>query len=115
MSRARRERRLRAEERWPLLANLMTAHFNEDYAILFGSLDGSFAAATRDGSLEYRRAVVKEWRDWNATEGPVSDIRPFLKDGFSVALFFRSSIEARNFMNRLYDELLIGVKAATQY
>src|SRR5687768_14700917 len=111
MSRRRRERRLLAEKHWPLLANLMVCHSNQDYDILHGSLEGAISAATRDGSLEHRRAVLKEWRDWNATEGAVDDIRPFLDDGFSVDLLFKSALEARNFMNHIYDELLASVKA----
>ena len=103
-----------AEERWPLLANLMGCHFNQDYEILFGSLGGAFAAAARDGSLEHRRAILTEWRDWNASAGAVDDIRPFLEDGFAVDLFFKAPIDARHFMNRVYDELLSGVKADTQ-
>jgi hypothetical protein len=115
MSKARRERRLRAEERWPLLANLRLVHFNQDYAIMYGSLDGALATAVSAGSLEHRRAVLKEWRDWNATEGSVDDIRPLLDDGFSVDLFFKTALDARDFMNRVYEELLVGVKAETQH
>lgn len=115
MSRKRRERRLLAEERWPLLANLMGCHFNQDYDILHGSLEGALSAAAQGGSLEHRRAVLKEWRDWNATEGAVDDIRPFLDDGFSVDLLFKSALDARTFMNRIYDELLASVKAETAH
>ena len=81
--------RLLAEERWPLLANLMGCHFNQDYDIMYGSLEGELAAAASDGPLEHRRSALKEWRDWNATEGAVDDIRPFLDDGFCVDLFLR--------------------------
>jgi hypothetical protein len=102
-----------AEERWPLLANLMACHFNEDFDILYGSLEGALAAAARDGSLAHRQAILKEWRDWNAAEGTAHDIRPFLEDGFAVDLLFETTIDARNFMNRLYDELISGVRAET--
>jgi hypothetical protein len=101
-------------ERWPLLADLMVVHFNQDYDIMYGSLDGALAAAADAGPLEHRRAVLKEWRDWNASEGSVDDIRPLLGDGFFVDLFFKTALDARNFMNRVYDELLRGVKAETQ-
>jgi len=87
----------------------MACHFNQD-----GSLEGAFAAAARDGSLEHRRAILKEWRDWNASAGAVDDIRPLLEDGFAVDLCFKEAIGARNFMNRVYDELLVRVKAETQ-
>ena len=111
MSRRRLERRRIAEERWPLLANLMACHFNEDFNILYGSLDGAMAAAAGDGSVEHRRAILKEWRDWNDSEGSAVDIRPFLEDGFGVHLLFKTALDARNFMNRVYDDLLSGVRA----
>jgi hypothetical protein len=114
MSRQRLERRRAAEQRWPLLANLMACHFNEDFDVLYGSLEGALAAAAGDGPLEHRRAILKEWRDWNSTAGAVLDIRPLLKDAFAVAVRFRKPIDARNFMNRVYDELIGGVRAETR-
>jgi len=113
MGRRRQEKRKFAEERWPLLSNLMICYFNQDFDILYGSLDGAVAAAARHGSLDHRRAVIKEWRDWNVTEGTVDDIRPYLIDGFSIDVLFKRSIDARNFMNRLYDGLIEGVRAET--
>lgn len=114
MSKRRLEQRRLAEERWPLLASLLACHFNQDYKILYGSLDGAFAAAVCNGPLEHRRAVMKEWRDWNATVGAVHDVRSLLDDGFGVDLFIKEAIDARNFMNQIYDGLLAGVKAQTQ-
>jgi hypothetical protein len=92
----------------------MACHFNQDFQLLYGSLEGAITAASRDGSLEHRRAILKEWRDWNATEGAADDIRPFLDDAFSVDLLFKSSTDARNLMNLVYDGLLSGVKAETR-
>ena len=97
-----------------MLTNLMACHFNEDFNILHGSLDRALAAAARDGPLEHRRAILKEWRNWNSTEGAVDDIRPLLEDGFAVALLFKQPIDARNFMNRVYDELICGVRVETR-
>jgi hypothetical protein len=115
MGRRRRlERRRLAQERWPLLTNAMTCHFNQDYDLLYGSIDGALTAAGRAGSLEHRRSILKEWRDWNATEGATDDIRPLLDDGFGVDLLFKTPTDARDFMNRVYDELLSGVKAETR-
>ena len=110
----RLERRQVAEKRWPLLTNAMTCHFNQDYAIIYGSLDGAMAAVARDGSLEHRRAILREWRDWNATEGAIVDIRPLLYDGFGVDLLFKTPAVARHFMDRVYDELVSSVKAETR-
>jgi hypothetical protein len=92
---------------------MLGCYFNEDFDVVHGSLAGALAASATDGSLEYRRAVLNEWRDWNGSEGAVDDIRPLLSDGFSVHLHFETALDARNFMNRFYDELLVGVKAET--
>lgn len=92
----------------------MVCYFNQNFDILYGSLEGAVAAATRDGSLDHRRAVLKEWRDWNSSDGAVDDIRPSLYDGFSVHVLFKQPIDARNLMNRVYDGLIEGVRAETR-
>lgn len=102
-----------AEQRWPLLQNLMACHFNQDFDILFGSLEGAITAATTGGSVEHRKAIIQEWRDWNVSEGAKDDIRPFLHAGFGVAVLLRKPIDGRNFMNRVYDELVAEVRAET--
>lgn len=79
---------------------------------MYGSFEGALERAVTDGPLEHRRAILTEWRDWKATEGEAEDIRPLL-DAFGVDVFFRTPEDAKNFMNRIYDELLGGVKAET--
>lgn len=115
MGRRKQERRKAAEQRWPLLSNLMACYFNQDFDILYGSLDGAIAAAARDGSLYHRRAVLKEWRDWNLSEGTADDIRPILDDSFSIDIWFKRPIDARNLMNQIYDRLIEGVRAETRH
>ncbi len=115
MARKKQERRKFHEERWPLLWNLMCCYFNEDFAQLYGSLDGAITAAVRDGSQDHRRALLKEWRDWNFLEGPVRDIRPSLHDGFGIAVRFEGPMEARYLMNRIYDGLMETVRAETHH
>jgi len=92
---------------------LLACYFNEDYDLLYGSVEGAIVAAAQDGNLEYRRAILKEWRDWNSATGTEDNIGPLLRDAFSVAVRFRKPIEARNFMNRLYDVLIEAVRAET--
>ncbi len=103
-----------AEERWPLLQNLMACHFNQDFDILFGSLEGAITAATTEGSVDHRKGIIREWRDWNASEGVKDDIRPFLRAGFGVAVLLRRPVDGRDFMNRIYDELVAGVRGETE-
>lgn len=86
---------------------MFASHFDLDD----GSLANAFEAASGDGPLEHRRALLSEWRDWNSTAGAVRDIRPFLEDGFSVGIRFDEPLDARNFMNRVYDSLSERVRA----
>ena len=106
------ERSELVQQRWPRLFQLMACHFNQDFDIMYGSLEGALATAVADGPLEHRRAILKEWRDWMATEGEAEDMRPLL-DAFGVDVFFKTPEDARNFINHVYDELLAGVKAET--
>lgn len=108
------ERREMAEARWPMLANLLACHFNQDFDILYGSLDGAFAALAGAGSLAHRRAMLKEWRDWNAALADCDDLRRLLHDGFGVDLWFRKPVDARQFMDRVYETLLASVVAETR-
>lgn len=96
-----------------MLHNLMAVHFHEDFDIVYGSLEGAINDATSSGPLEHRKAVIQEWRDWNISEGVKDDIRPFLHHGFGVAVLLRKPIDGRNFMNRIYDGLIAGVRAET--
>jgi len=93
----------------------MACYFNQGFDILYGSFNGAITAAVRDGSLDHRRAVLREWRDWNLSEGGADDIRPSLDDSFSIDIWFKRPIDARNFMNRIYDGLIEGVRAETQH
>lgn len=111
MDRRSREKLALAVERWPKLRNMLVCYFNQDFEILYGSLDGALSAAVRDGDLAYRRSILKEWRDWNESEGALEDIRPLLNVGFSVGVRFQKPIEARDFMNRIHDALIEAVRA----
>lgn len=103
-----------AEEHWPLLGNLLASYFSQDFQIIDGSLGHAIEIATHDGSIDDRRAVIDEWLNWNSSEGAVDDIRPFLEDGFGVEVFFETELEARKFMNRIYDGLKSGLRVATR-
>ncbi len=114
MSRRNRERAKVASERWPNLSNLVGCYLNEDYDVLYGGLTGALAAAARDGSLASRQQVLKEWRDWNSSEGAAFDPRPFLRDGFGVRVRLEEPTDGRRLMNRLYDAIIVQVRAETE-
>lgn len=114
MKKETQQQRELAEQRWPLLSNLMGCYFNEDFYLLYGSLDGAVAASAKDGSLDYRRAVLKEWRDWNLSVGATSDLRPELTKHFSVAVRFRKPTDARHLMDSIHDSLIEGIRDETR-
>ncbi|PZU45349.1 MAG: hypothetical protein DI568_13955 [Sphingomonas sp.] len=91
----------------------MACHFNQDYDVIYGSLEKAIVATTKSGPLEYRRSLLKEWRDWNMSEGAVEDIRLALDDSFAIDIYFSRPIDAKNFMNRIYDVLIESVRAET--
>mgnify|MGYP006886190877 FL=1 len=113
MTTRKREQRELAQRRWPLLSNLIGCYFNEDFDILYGSLGGAVAAAAQDGALDHRRAILKEWRDWNSSVGAASDLRPELKKCFSIAVRFSKPEEARHLMDDIYDSLMEGIRGET--
>jgi hypothetical protein len=111
MSRASLERRRCAKERWPELSNLLGSYFSQDFEVIDGSLTGAIDTAVRDGTPELRQVILEEWRNWQMSEGTVDDIRPFLSDGFGVEVYFATPMDARTFMNRIYDGLKTGIRS----
>jgi hypothetical protein len=114
VSRPRRQLRLEARERWPLLSNFFGCYLHEDYRIFHGSPEAAVDAAVAEHSLEQRQAILKEWRDWNARRGWQEDVHRFMWDGFAVYYTFDSAPEARQFMNMVYEKLITSVRAETE-
>ena len=110
MTTRKEERRAIAEERWPLLSRVLSGYFHQDYAEVHGSVDGALAQAISDASLAHKQTLLKQWWNWNQTEGATDDIRRLLNDGFGIALHFKKPIDARNFMNGIYDGFIRSVR-----
>ncbi|MGW8202038.1 hypothetical protein ACWGM0_05745 [Sphingomonas bisphenolicum] len=92
----------------------MACYFNEDFDLLYGSLDGAVAASAKDGSLDHRRAILKEWRDWNSSVGAATDLQPELKRCFPIAVRFRNPTDARHLMDGIHDRLIEGIRDETK-
>ena len=105
-----RRMRDRASEHWPTLSRILGGYFHQDYAVVDGSVEGALAKAITDAPLGHKQMLLKEWWDWNQSEGRVYDIRRWLGDGFGVDLHFGKPIDARNFMNRIYDGFIQSVR-----
>ncbi|HEX8486737.1 contact-dependent growth inhibition system immunity protein [Sphingomonas sp.] len=112
MSRRGYEARKLVEERWPNLSNLIGCYFNQDFDLLYGSLEGAFESAVRDGTLAYRQSVLREWRDLQLVEGTGTDLRASLAV-LGADVLFKKAKDARSFMNLFYDKLIEQVRAET--
>ena len=113
MSRKTREIRLESEERWPTLRQVLCCNFDEDWDRLYGSPAGAVDAAIADYPLPVRQQALKEWRDWNADKGAQYDPRDAVNDGLGVNVLFNKPEEARQFMNLVYDKLIVSVRSET--
>lgn len=105
-----RERRAVAQERWPLLSQVLGGYFHQDYDVVDGSVEGALAKAMGDTTLDQKQMLLREWWNWNQAEGATDDIRRFLDHGFGIALHFETPVDARNFMNGIYDSFIRSVR-----
>ena len=110
MSRRRRELKQEAEDRWPNLYQFIGCYLHEDWPEMYGTPTQAISAAVSEFPLELRQQVLREWRNWNATVGAVDDIRSLLDNGLGACVYFETPLEARNFMNSVYDRLIESVR-----
>lgn len=113
MSRKTRELRLEAEERWPTLLQFLAGYCHEDWDIFHGTPEGAVDAAITDYPLADRQQVLREWRDWNSTQGVEYDPRDAVNDGLGVNVLFKEPEAARKFMNTVYDKVIVSVRNET--
>jgi hypothetical protein len=110
MSRKSRERWLEAEEWWPALQQFLSCYLHQDWPDDHGSPEKAIDAAICENPLDFRQAVAREWCDWNATRGGQYDPRAEINDGFGVEVAFENPDEARQFMNSVYDKLVVSIR-----
>ena len=113
MSRRSRELRLEANERWPNLCQFLGGHLHQDWPIHSGSPEKAVEHALAEWDLAGRRSVLVEWRDWNQIRGCRPDVTTSMNDELGVDVFFETDLEARQFMNMVYDKLITSVRAET--
>jgi hypothetical protein len=111
VSRKSRERRLEAEERWPTLSRFLGSYLHEDWPIHSGTPEKAVDEAVSVADFELRRRLLKEWRDWNNVRGCQSDIAVSINDGLGVNVYFEDEVDARSFMNSVYEKLIVAVRA----
>lgn len=110
MGRATRQRRIDAQERWPDLYQFLAGYLHQDWPEESGTPEAAVAIAIADHDLGQRQSVVRQWCDWNASEGSMFDPRAAVNDGLGVELAFAEPIEARAFMNEVYDMLIVSIR-----
>ena len=99
-----------AQERWPDLYQFLAIYPHQDWPAKSGAREAAIAAVIADYDLGQRQSVVRQWCDWNAHEGSRFDPRAAVNDGFGVELSFAEPVEARIFMNEVYDMLIMSIR-----
>jgi hypothetical protein len=61
--------------------------------------------------LESLQAAAREWWDWNSTRAWNPDGLDILFDSVGIDLDFAEELDARQFMNAVYDRLIVSVRA----
>jgi hypothetical protein len=112
VSRGSRQRRLEAEERWPGLFQFLACYLHQDWTIEFSDPAQAIDAAISGSDIDAQIVLVREWGDWNASAGMNQDVRPSVNEGFGVEVHFERSIDARHFMNMVYDKLMVSIRGA---
>ncbi len=66
--------------------------------------------AAKETHLAQRQLVLTQWLDWNNASGRKNDVISSL-NAIGVDVHFASDLEARQFMNKVYDKLIVSVRA----
>lgn len=95
-----------ARQQWPALAAFLTAtvHGDDDRHVQ-DDIDNAIAAS----ALNARKTLAREWWNWNATAGTISDVR-FAIEALDRNICFADAHDARAFMNDLYDRVIVSVR-----
>jgi hypothetical protein len=98
MSRQIRERRIEAEERWPRLRALVSRLGSARFSDILEQV----AARLSPDEID---PIIQEWNDWNGAHGWRANADAYVMDGLGSLNSFNDDVEARAFMNRIYDIL----------
>ena len=110
MSRNTREIRLKAEANWPNLFQFLGCYLHQDWPEESGTPEAAVDLAVAETQHEELKLVATEWWNWNATEGAQNDPRMAVNDGFGVEVVFKKPEKARQFMNMVYDKLIVAIR-----
>lgn len=105
---------LEAETRWPNLCQFLGCYLHKDWGINGATPEDAVDTAVSDWDLVGRQKVLREWREWNGLRGCQSDVATSVNDGLGVEVSFAGEAEARQFMNMVYEKLIVSVRAETE-
>ena len=88
---------------------MLREYFGEGVFYRFETLPDARKAAVSAYDLGGQKLSATEWWDWNKTVGATGRMREHL-DVYGVDLDFSSEAEARQFMNEIYDELIVAIR-----
>lgn len=102
--------RKEAEDRWPNLKAFFQGYLHEDWPVDDGTPENAVDRAITETPTDQLKLVTSEWWDWNACSARAPSLERQITDGLGVNVNFKSSAEAREFMNALYDKLIIAIR-----
>ncbi|MEE4339446.1 contact-dependent growth inhibition system immunity protein [Erythrobacter sp.] len=102
--------RKEAEDRWPNLKAFLQGYMHEDWPVDDGTPENPVDRAVAETPLSALKSVASEWWQWNSSAGSAHDPRRQIHDGLSVNVHFKTSLEARQFMNLVYDKLIVAIR-----
>jgi hypothetical protein len=102
--------RKEAEDRWPSLKSFFQAYLHEDWPVDDGTPENAVDRAISETPLSTLKSVASEWWQWNSSAGSAPDPRRHINDGLGVNVHFKTPLDARQFMNLVYDKLIVAIR-----
>lgn len=109
MSRKTLQLRRDAQDRWPALDQFLGGYCHQDFEHEYGSVEKAIDAAVLGHNREARQQVAREWWDWNRATAADYDVREKVA-ALGVDVWFETSHDARQFMNMVYDKLIVAIR-----
>ncbi|OGS50382.1 MAG: hypothetical protein A3J40_12005 [Erythrobacter sp. RIFCSPHIGHO2_12_FULL_63_10] len=102
--------RREAGERWPNLKIFFEGYLHEDWPVFDGTPENAVDRAIAETPIEQLKRVASDWWLWNSASGRVPDPRRQINEGLGVNVNFKTSADARHFMNAVYDKLIVAIR-----
>lgn len=102
--------RKEAEDRWPNLQNVLACYLHQDWDVFDETPHKAVDRAISETPLETLKLVTTEWRDWRARSSRAVSLQRQVNEGLCVNVGFKTSMEAREFMNIVYDKLIFAIR-----